>query len=94
VIVLVPVLFYPLFFELPAVTYLGVWALSQLFSGTLSLAAGEVGGVAWWAHAGGFLAGIVLQAFFVRRRGYRRPARDEYGIEGAWLPARHWSDSS
>src|SRR5205809_2154812 len=38
VVVLVPVFFFPFFFELPAVTYLGFWALSQVFSGTLSLA--------------------------------------------------------
>jgi len=94
VIVVVPVLFIPLFFDLPAVTYLGFWALSQVFSGTLSLAAAhDVGGVAWWAHVGGFIAGIGLQFFFVRRgRAYRRPSRDEYEIEGAWLPQRYWRE--
>src|SRR5262249_34862726 len=92
VIVLVPILFFPFFFEVPAVIYLGFWVLSQVFSGTLSLAAARsVGGVAWWAHVGGFIAGIILQFFFVRRgRAYRRPLRDEYGIEGAWLPRRYW----
>jgi len=95
VVVFLPVLFFPFFFELPAVTYLGFWALSQVFTGTLSLAvASDVGGVAWWAHAGGFTAGIALQFLFVRRgRAYRRPARDEYDIEGAWLPYRHWRES-
>jgi membrane associated rhomboid family serine protease len=59
VIVMFPVLFFPVFFALSAVTYLGFWALSQVFSGTLFLAQpGDVGGVAWWAHAGGFAAGI------------------------------------
>jgi membrane associated rhomboid family serine protease len=92
VIVLVPLLFIPFFFELPAVTYLGFWAFSQVFSGTLSLAdARAVGGVAWWAHAGGFTTGIVLHFFFIRRgRAYRRLSRDEYGIEGAWLPNHYW----
>src|SRR6185295_19426759 len=62
VILLVPIFFYPFFFEVPAVIYLGFWALSQMFSGTLSLATpNDVGGVAWWAHAGGFVAGLVLQ---------------------------------
>jgi len=90
VIVLVPLLFFPLFFELPAVTYLAVWVLSQVFSGTLSLAEpGDVGDVAWWAHVGGFIGGIVLHFFFIRRgRAYRRLARDEYDIEGAWRPYR------
>jgi len=90
VIVLVPIFFFPFFFELPAVTYLGFWALSQFFSGVLTLADGRsVGGVAWWAHVGGFTTGILLQFFFVRRgRAYRRLSRDEYGVEGAWAPYR------
>jgi membrane associated rhomboid family serine protease len=94
VIVFVPVLFLPFFFELPAVTYLGFWALSQVFSGTLALAGPEnVGGVAWWAHVGGFLAGVVLHFWFVRKgREYRRVQADEYGIEGAWMGAPRWRD--
>src|SRR5437879_9569791 len=94
VIVVLTVLFFPLLFELRAVADLGFWARSQVFSGTLSLAAArDVGGVAWWAHVGGFTAGIALQFFFVRRgRAYRRPSRDEYEIEGAWLPQRYWRE--
>jgi membrane associated rhomboid family serine protease len=92
VIVLLPVFFIPMFFELPAVTYLGIWALSQVFSGTLALAETTAGGgVAWWAHVGGFVAGVVLHALFVRRqRTYRRVARDEYDIENAWVPSNYW----
>jgi rhomboid family protein len=92
VIVLFPVLFIPLFFQLPAVVYLAFWALSQVFSGTLALAQpGDGGGVGWWVHVGGFVAGIVLQFFFVRReRDQRPPSRDEYGAEGAWVSSRHW----
>jgi membrane associated rhomboid family serine protease len=95
VVVLLPVLFFPLFFEVPAVAYLGFWVLSQVFSGTLSVAAArDVGGVAWWAHVGGFMTGIVLHFFFIRRvRAYRRAARDEYAIEGAWLPYQYWRES-
>src|SRR5438128_5199130 len=78
VIVLIPVLFLPLFFELPALVYLGFWALSQVLSGTLALVGpGDVGGVAWWAHVGGFMAGIVLHFLFVQRGdAYRQPSRD------------------
>ena len=92
IIVMFPLLFLPLFFELPAVTYLAVWALSQVFSGSLSLAVADgVGGIAWWAHVGGFAAGLILQFFFVRRgRDYRPLARDEYGLEAAWVPADQW----
>jgi len=88
VIVLFPVLFIPFFFELPAVLYLGFWALSQVFSGTLSLALPEdIGGVGWWVHVGGFITGVVLHFFFVRRD---RAGRDQYGIDAAWIPSNHW----
>jgi membrane associated rhomboid family serine protease len=92
IVVLLPLLFIPLFFELPAVTYLGFWALTQVFSGTLSLAApADVGVIAWWGHVGGFCAGMLLLPLFLKRGGaYRRLARDEYGIENAWLPAGYW----
>jgi membrane associated rhomboid family serine protease len=92
VVVLLPVFFLPLFFEVPAVTYLGFWALSQVFSGTLSLAGPHnVGGVAWWAHVGGFVAGIVLHFAFVRRLGgYRRLASDQYFMETPYLPPGYW----
>jgi membrane associated rhomboid family serine protease len=50
------------------------------------LAKGEVGGVAWWAHNGGFAAGLVLHPLFVRPRPVIRHLQpDEYGNEGAWL---------
>ncbi|MFZ5927698.1 MAG: rhomboid family intramembrane serine protease [Acidobacteriota bacterium] len=92
VIVLLPVFFLPLFFEVPAVTYLGFWALSQVFSGTLALADPQsVGGVAWWAHAGGFIAGLALHFLFVRRRGaWRRLSRDQYFMEMPYLPPGYW----
>src|SRR5437016_4691093 len=65
-VVMMPILFLPFFFEVPAVLYLGVWFVSQLFSGTLALASPEqVGGIAWWAHVGGFLAGLLLCRWFV-----------------------------
>ena len=94
IVVLLPIFFIPWFFELPAVLYIGFWALTQFFSGALALAGpSDVGGVAWWAHAGGFTAGIFLQFFFVRPpRDYRRAARDEYGrgFETAWVPTAYW----
>ena len=87
IIVMMPLLFWPLFFEMPAFFYMALWFLVQLFSGTLSLVApGAAGGVAWWAHIGGFVAGLVLcPAFVVRRKRRRRLYRDELGLEGAWL---------
>jgi membrane associated rhomboid family serine protease len=46
--------------ELPALVFLGLWFLMQFFQGTASLAGAPSGGVAWWAHVGGFIAGILL----------------------------------
>jgi membrane associated rhomboid family serine protease len=83
VIVLIPVLFFPLFFEWPAVLYLGVWFVSQLFSGTLALAGPRhVGGIAWWAHIGGFVTGMLLCHLFVRRPPTRRFPDD---TDAGWL---------
>jgi membrane associated rhomboid family serine protease len=89
-VVLIPILFFPFFFEIPAVLYLGIWFFSQLFNGTLALAGPEhVRGIAWWAHAGGFVSGMLLGGLFARRRVPRRRLQpDEYGIEWAWGPRR------
>jgi len=45
--------------DIPAVVFLGVWFVLQFFSGVASLGAAEGGGVAFWAHVGGFAVGIV-----------------------------------
>ena len=52
----------------PAALVLGLWFVLQLFSGVLSLGGPDVGGVAFWAHIGGFLAGVVMALLFGRRR--------------------------
>jgi len=85
VITLVPVFFMPWLIELPAVVYLGMWFLSQLFNGVAEVVLAtsqSQGGVAWWAHAGGFVAGAVLVPLFLKpapRIRRRRPAfADEY----------------
>lgn len=63
---------------IPASFLLGFWFLMQLLSGTASLSAlREVsGGVAWWAHVGGFAAGYILVSFF--SAGFRTPFRRKY----------------
>jgi membrane associated rhomboid family serine protease len=86
-IVLIPILFFPFFFELPAVIFLVFWFFIQLFSGTAMLASPQqVGGIAFWTHIGGFIAGMLLCRFFVRRPVRRRLQPDEYGLEWAWEP--------
>lgn len=46
--------------EIPAVIYLFYWFFLQLFSGVASLNATQAGGIAFWAHIGGFLTGILF----------------------------------
>ena len=45
---------------IPAVIILGYWFLLQFFAGISSLGATASGGVAWWAHVGGFLLGMLI----------------------------------
>jgi membrane associated rhomboid family serine protease len=59
--VLVPILFLPLIFSIPAMLFAGIWFLTQLIQGTGSLFMPFAGtGIAWWAHIGGFVTGVLL----------------------------------
>lgn len=80
VITLIPFFFFPYFFEVPALFFIGLWFGGQLVNALLTsaLAPPDIGGVAWWAHVGGFVAGIVLVRLFVVRRYVRRSYIDEY----------------
>jgi len=53
--------------RIPALVFIGLWFLIQFLSGVASLrlsASAGMGGVAWWAHIGGFLLGVVLAKIF------------------------------
>ena len=50
--------------EVPALLVLAVWFLAQLAGGRQALAQDTMAGVAWWAHIGGFVAGMVLMPVF------------------------------
>jgi len=67
VVILVPILFYPLFFEVPAIAFLGFWVIMQLQDITMAAMFGTVTGSAWWSHIGGFAAGAVLHMLFVKK---------------------------
>lgn len=61
VVTIFPLFCLPLFLELPAFVYLGLWFVLQVWSGAQSIGFDHsAGGIAWWAHVGGFLAGIAL----------------------------------
>jgi membrane associated rhomboid family serine protease len=84
VYVLVPIFIFFTSIALPAWMMLGYWFFIQLVSGLLSQ--DDVGGVAFWAHVGGFVAGIVLIKFF---------ARDDYvqaHCASRWRPQRLMRD--
>ena len=67
VVTLVPVFVFLRLVELPAFFFLGLWFLSQLYHGSFSLGP-SFGGVAWWAHIGGFVTGVALAGGLRRRR--------------------------
>jgi membrane associated rhomboid family serine protease len=55
--------------QLPALLVLGFWFVLQLFNGLLAFGMTQLGGVAWFAHIGGFVAGLLLvRLFTVGRR--------------------------
>jgi hypothetical protein len=56
ILTLIPVLIFPLFVEIPAFFFLGLWFFLQLFS---ALGSGAMSGIAWWAHIGGFIFGVI-----------------------------------
>jgi membrane associated rhomboid family serine protease len=64
VFTMVPLGFFLTTMALPAWAMLIYWAVLQLGSGLLSIGAGETGGVAFWAHVGGFVAGVILVRLF------------------------------
>lgn len=65
VLALVPVFFFLTLAEIPAVIFLGFWFVLQIFSGFASI--GMEIQVAWWAHIGGFLAGLLLVGLFGKK---------------------------
>jgi len=75
----IPPFFLGPFFVVPAVVFLGWWFILQFFNGTLSLLASpeQGGGIAWWAHIGGFVFGAMLCSVIKVRRFYRRHYEDE-----------------
>ena len=68
VLVLIPLFIVWQTIELPAIIVLGFWFLIQFFSGTASISSTHGGGVAWWAHIGGFVLGVILIKLFPKSR--------------------------
>lgn len=62
VLSVVPLFFFLEIVVLPAPIFLGVWFVIQFFQGAASITTTQSGGVAWWAHIGGFVAGYLIAA--------------------------------
>jgi hypothetical protein len=95
VLTVIPIFFFLYMFVVPAPVFLGIWFLIQFVQGTVG--AGAATGVAWWAHIGGFLAGVVVVLLAGRTRRLRpkvetvRPDTDRvraYRIGGGRRPRR------
>jgi len=79
---LVPIFIFFTSIALPAWAMIGYWFIIQVVSGLLS--DGEMGGVAFWAHVGGFVAGVALIKLFARQE-YVDAHRAHH-----WRPQRVW----
>ncbi len=66
--VLVPLFVVWQIMDLPAFLVLGFWFLIQFFNGTAAISSAHGGGVAWWAHIGGFVFGVILMKLFPKSR--------------------------
>jgi len=76
---LIPVFLFFRFVEIPAFILLGFWVVMQFLSSAFSSGLSQQGGVAWWAHIGGFAAGVVLVFVFKKRKSkLPRQYDDEY----------------
>ncbi|HEY6393775.1 MAG TPA: rhomboid family intramembrane serine protease [Candidatus Binataceae bacterium] len=76
ILTILPLLIFVQFIEIPAVIYLMLWFALQLYSGIAEgSGAAMTGGVAWWAHVGGFLFGMALGPLLTRGRKRRKRIR-------------------
>jgi curved DNA-binding protein CbpA len=63
ILTLIPIIFIPWFIEIPAFFFLGFWFVLQFINAAGSH--GSIGGIAWWAHIGGFIFGIIFLKIFL-----------------------------
>jgi membrane associated rhomboid family serine protease len=64
VLTLIPIFVFFHFAEIPAFLFLGIWMLFQFISAAASSVQADGGGIAWWAHIGGFVFGIIFLKLF------------------------------
>ena len=64
---IIPIFIFPYFIRVPSFIFIGIWFVTQLYYGALALEVTSFGGIAWWAHIGGFLFGSLTYRFFRKR---------------------------
>ncbi len=83
-VMMIPIFLFPFFVEIYAIFFAFFWFITQMVPGIFSLLLpSSSGGIAWWAHIGGFLAGWLITPWIRRREhNYRRYYADEgrYGF--------------
>ena len=91
VMTIIPIFFFVRIVQVPAVIYLGFWFISQLFNGTMQIVSNtfQGGGVAWWAHIGGFAAGLIMISLFKKKSA---PVYETYSSRNIY-PRRNRQDS-
>ena len=91
-IVMIPIFFFPFFFTVPSVIFIGIWFVIEFFSGTASLfSPPQVAGIAFWAHIGGFVAGLILTPLAVASLTNRTQAWNDIGLTNSiWSSKRNW----
>lgn len=74
VVTLLPIFFFFYIVEIPAFFFLGFWFLLQIMEGfsTLHSQLPAYGGIAWWAHIGGFLFGQLTALLLIKSRGDKK----------------------
>ena len=79
ILTVVPILFFIRLIHLPATVFIFVWFLIQFLGGISSVGrASDVGGVAFWAHLGGFAAGLILARHFDKQKYYSQKSFNGY----------------
>ena len=63
ILTLIPIIIFPWFVEIPAFIFIGIWFLLQILN---AAGQGSAGNIAWWAHIGGFLFGMLLLKQFIK----------------------------
>ncbi len=71
ILTLVPLFIIFFLWRIPAIIFIGLWFAMQFLSGVVSLGQASLGGVAWWAHVGGFLLGMLIAG--IAGRSNHRP---------------------